>query len=112
METHDESLSMQDVSGSTNVFPVALGLISDPPTIVLTYDLVTRGQSGNKKQRRKRKMPLRDFTDKSSVKRCTFNLRQRHKKYLSSVLDVTLEKMLRIIQEIQKGKSIGKPNFL
>lgn len=86
------------------ISPVAIGLISDPPTIVLTYDLVSKDLC----KRRKRKMPLRDFTDRSNVKRYTFNLRQRHGKYLADIIEVTLEKLLRTIQEIQKGNSVGK----
>ncbi|CAL8114098.1 unnamed protein product [Orchesella dallaii] len=100
-----EGLGKGDNAG---IHPVALGLISDPPTIVLTYDSKSSASANNRRQRRKRKMPLRDFTDKSNVKRYAFNLRQRHNKYLSDVIDVTLEKMLRIIQEIQKGNSVGK----
>lgn len=88
------------------ISPVAIGLISDPPTIVVSYDCIPR--DGGKGKRRKRKMPLRDFTDRSNVKRYAFNLRQRHTKYLADVIDVTLEKMLRVIQEIQKGNSVGQ----
>lgn len=88
------------------ISPVAIGLISDPPTIVVSYDHIAG--HGQKRKRRKRKMPLRDFTDRSNVKRYAFNLRQRHNKYLENVIDVTLEKLLRMIQEIQKGHSVGE----
>jgi hypothetical protein len=93
--------------------PISLGLIVDPPMLVLSYDVVLPSSTpSTSRSRRKRKMPLRGFSDRSNVQRTAFALRQRHETFLQLVPAVTIEKMLRIVQEILKGSSKGMSNFI
>lgn len=89
------------------IIPKKLGLISDPPALVLIYKV--QNNNSEKFKRRKRKMPLRNFNDSTNIlKYLEKILCPNHLEYLKDVPNEVLQKFLRIIQIVQKGKSIGK----
>jgi len=83
------------------VIPVSLGVVSEPPTLILLYE------DGKNPKRRRRRMPVRHFNDRSDVGRAAFAIRQRHEKWMKDVSLTTVERMLRIVQEMIKGLSKG-----
>ncbi len=89
------------------IVPIALGIITDPPTLVLTYDDEDI-EKIRKKKRRQRRMPIRNFNDRSDIKKTYFVLKCRHEPHLSSLANVAVFKMLRVIQEVMKGLETRK----
>ncbi|KAK3921907.1 Centrosomal protein of 19 kDa [Frankliniella fusca] len=84
---------------SSNKTMRKLGVQFDPPSLILFYH--------NKNMRlHRRVMPVRNFNTGSNVNFCASQLQLRHEEHLSSVPLITIEKMLRILQEHLKGKPL------
>ncbi|XP_026275404.1 centrosomal protein of 19 kDa-like [Frankliniella occidentalis] len=76
-----------------------LGVQFDPPSLILVY------QDKNMKLHR-RVMPIRSFNTGSNINFFASQLQLRHKEHLNSVPQITIEKMLRILQEHLKGRPL------
>lgn len=77
------------------VQPKKLGIHFSPPTLILLY----KTQSNYKKL----SMPIRELSVTSDCSVLASRLQGRHKKQLSSVNIIAIEKMIRLIQEVIKG---------
>eukprot|EP00088_Acartia_fossae_P048826 TRINITY_DN5338_c0_g1_i2.p1 TRINITY_DN5338_c0_g1~~TRINITY_DN5338_c0_g1_i2.p1 ORF type:complete len:508 (-),score=104.15 TRINITY_DN5338_c0_g1_i2:266-1789(-) len=77
------------------VVPKKLGTVFSPPTLILLYK--------NKKNYKKLSMPIRELSVTSDCSVLAARLQARHKRQLSSVNIIAIEKMIRLIQEIMKG---------
>jgi len=75
--------------------PKKLGILFSPPTLILLY----KTQSNCKKL----SMPIRELSVTSDCSVLASRLQARHKKQLSSVNIIAIEKMIRLIQEVIKG---------
>jgi len=72
-----------------------IGISFNGPSIVLMYE-----QNGNM---RKREMPLRDLKIDSDCRTVVNKIKQRHKKYLETISDIRLEKLVMLTREHLKG---------
>ncbi|XP_034239752.1 centrosomal protein of 19 kDa-like [Thrips palmi] len=76
-----------------------LGIRFDPPSLVLIY-------SNDKMKLHQRVMPVRNFNAGSNVNFFATQLKQRHEEFLHSVPLISIEKMLRILQEHIRGSPL------
>ncbi|XP_045618915.1 centrosomal protein of 19 kDa-like [Procambarus clarkii] len=83
----------------SQVVPLKLGVRTQPPALTLIY----QGGAGKERQR---VMPIRFLNKFGSVDTVLKELKQRHKDHLEKVPNVRLEKMVRILQEVQKGRTV------
>ncbi|KAL7644862.1 UNVERIFIED_CONTAM: hypothetical protein RMT77_004679 [Armadillidium vulgare] len=81
-----------------------LGVRCHPPAITLLYK--------EDEKKRLRVMPVRFLNKTGTVDYMTEDLTERHKEILSQVPKLKLEKMLRILQEVQKGSPVEKASDL
>lgn len=81
--------------------PLKLGVLTQPPALTLVY----RNTTGKERQRT---MPIRFLNKFGSVDTVLKELRKRHNKHLEKVSEMKVEKMLRILQEVQKGHTIDE----
>lgn len=81
--------------------PLKLGIRIQPPALTLVY------QSAAGKERY-RIMPVRFLNKFGSVNTILKDLKERHKEHLENVSDVRVEKMVRILQDIQKGRTLDE----
>ncbi|KAK3881333.1 hypothetical protein Pcinc_014227 [Petrolisthes cinctipes] len=82
-----------------DVVPLRLGVRASPPALTLVYK---RGSG----MERYRVMPIRSLNKFGSVDTVLNELKQRHSQYLAKVPDVRMEKMMRLLQETQKGWAV------
>lgn len=94
LELTSDALTME-----SQVVPLKLGFRSQPPALTLVY----QGAAGKERQR---VMPIRFLNKFGSVDTVLRELKERHKDHLQKVPDVRLEKMVRMLQEVQKGRTI------
>ncbi|XP_066941723.1 centrosomal protein of 19 kDa-like isoform X2 [Macrobrachium rosenbergii] len=81
--------------------PMKLGVLTQPPALTLVY----RNNNGKERQRT---MPIRFLNKFGSVNTVVTELKKRHNKHLEKVSEIKVEKMLRILQEVQKGQTIDE----
>ncbi|KAK7027876.1 Centrosomal protein of 19 kDa [Halocaridina rubra] len=86
---------------SEALIPLKLGIVTQPPALTLKY----RGTAGKERQR---VMPIRFLNKFGTVENVIKELKTRHGQHLEKVPDIRIEKMLRIIQEVQKGRSLDE----
>ncbi|XP_050720345.1 centrosomal protein of 19 kDa-like isoform X2 [Eriocheir sinensis] len=79
--------------------PLKLGVRTQPPALTLVY----RSSRGKE---RYRVMPIRFLNKFGSVENVLKEMKDRHKEFLDKVPDVKIEKMLRILQEVERGHSV------
>eukprot|EP00092_Neocalanus_flemingeri_P039387 GFUD01042884.1.p1 GENE.GFUD01042884.1~~GFUD01042884.1.p1 ORF type:complete len:181 (+),score=61.28 GFUD01042884.1:507-1049(+) len=72
-----------------------IGISFNGPSIIIMYS--------NNEVTRKREMPLRDMKADSDCRTIVNRLKKRHTKYLESVSDIRLEKLVMIVKEHLKG---------
>ncbi|XP_076052942.1 centrosomal protein of 19 kDa-like [Oratosquilla oratoria] len=77
-----------------------LGIRSVPPAITLLYS--TEGK------KRYRIMPVRNLNKFGPVQNIVKDVKTNHLTYLGKVPDFRIEKMVRILQELQKGHDINE----
>ncbi|GLH01474.1 hypothetical protein R5R35_004332 [Gryllus longicercus] len=82
--------------------PLKCGIKFSPPAVVILYEDTV------KKKHRKYIMPLRNFRASSNVNFIAEDLKARHNKVLESIPLLTVEKMLRLLQENIKGVELDK----
>lgn len=85
-----------------------LGLVFNPPTLVLVYEQDHVLTSKPRRQKRKRSMPVRDLTKQSDCGQAAQRLKKRHEKYLSTVPNIRLEKLVRMLQLAMTGLSMDE----
>lgn len=74
-----------------------IGVIFNPPTLLLLYKI------GNKYK--KLCMPVRELSVTSDCSVLAARLQARHKKQMSTINIISIERMIRLIQEVMKGHS-------
>jgi hypothetical protein len=90
---------------TSKIVPRRMGVKARPkPVLLLLYEKLT----GDVRKPRLRTMPLRKFDEKSDVQKFCFTMRHRHAEFLADVPSITMEKMMRVVQEILKGVHVGK----
>ncbi|XP_042858988.1 centrosomal protein of 19 kDa-like [Penaeus japonicus] len=85
----------------SGIEPKRLGIRAQPPALILIY----RNADGRERQRT---MPVRFLNKFGPVEKVLKELKERHKEHLEKVPDLRMEKMLRILQESQKGRSVDE----
>ncbi|XP_068216185.1 centrosomal protein of 19 kDa-like [Palaemon carinicauda] len=83
------------------LIPIKLGVLAQPPALTLVY----RNNTGKERQRT---MPVRFLNKFGSVNTVVTELKKRHNRHLEKVSELKVEKMLRILQEVQKGQTIDE----
>ena len=80
------------------------GVKFEPPAIVITYT------ENDTQKRRRRTMPLRDFTKTTNVDKAAQELRTnpRHKKYVSHITIAQLERLITIIKDKLNGMTLSE----
>ncbi|KAG7177081.1 centrosomal protein of 19 kDa-like [Homarus americanus] len=79
--------------------PLKLGIRTQPPALTLVY----RSSAGKERQR---VMPVRFLNKFGPVDNVLKEMKERHNEHLQKVPDVRMEKMIRILQEVQKGRTV------
>ncbi|XP_045101555.1 centrosomal protein of 19 kDa-like [Portunus trituberculatus] len=79
--------------------PLKLGVRTHPPGLTLVY----RSAAGKE---RYRVMPIRFLNKFGSVENVLKEVKDRHQPFLDKVPDVRIEKMLRILQEVERGRNL------
>ncbi|KAG0710755.1 Centrosomal protein [Chionoecetes opilio] len=79
--------------------PLKLGVRTHPPGLTLVY----RSAEGKE---RYRVMPIRFLNKFGSVENVLKEMKDRHMAYLEKVPDVKMEKMLHILQEVDRGRNL------
>lgn len=77
-----------------------IGVSFNGPSLILLYS-----ESGNT---RRREMPLRDLKADSDCRNIVKRIKLRHSKYLESVSDIRLEKIVMLAREHLKGVGLEK----
>ncbi|CAM1332321.1 CEP19 (predicted) [Pycnogonum litorale] len=91
---------MANLSDDISITVEKCGIRIKSPALVLFYKLKTG-------KLRRRTMPIRRLLKKASVKSVVDDLKERHSSYLESIPDIRLQKLVRIIQECQSGRTVN-----
>ena len=86
----------------SEIQPIRLGVRFKPPTLLLNYHDPNKGVS------RRRSMPIRNLSKTSDCYSEASKLKKRHEKYLGQLSTVLIEKFVRLLQEMMKGKSVNE----